>query len=498
MNDQYIQFKNISKYFPGQRALNNVSFSVREGEIHALVGENGAGKSTLLNILHGVIPPSSGNIFINGEEARFSSAYDALKAGVIKVHQEITLVPEMTVMENLFLGFERTKSLTLNRKEMIEETKELLKILRCNFSSDDKVKDLNVGEKQMLQIAKALHLKAKIISFDEPTSSLTNVEVETLFNLIRNLKEKGITIIYITHKLDEVYKLSDRATVLRDGEYINTFNVQDLPKETLIKNMVGRVVTMFAKRQKPSIANWDKVVLEAKGLTGRLGFRDVSFKLHKGEILGFYGLVGAKRTETLMSLFGAYPLINGKIFLNGKLINIKTPEDATRNSLSLVPENRKDQGFVKDLKNVDNIALASLSKFQKGLFQNKKAKRENALKVGEKVGLTPNDPDFYTNNLSGGNQQKIIVAKWLSTNADILIFDEPTKGIDVGSKADIYLLMEELVHEGKSIIMISGELPEIIGMSDRIIVMREGIVAKILGKKDFKESTILSYAVGGN
>ena len=496
MNDQYIQFKQITKYFPGQRALNNVSFSVREGEIHALVGENGAGKSTLLNILHGVISPASGNIFINGEEVRFPSAYAAIKAGVVKVHQEITLVPEMTVMENLFLGFERTKTLTLNRRKMIKETEELLKTLKCNLSPDDKVKNLNVGEKQMLQIAKALHLKAKIISFDEPTSSLTNVEVETLLGLIRNLKEKGITILYITHKLDEVYKISDRATVLRDGEYINTFDVKGLSKETLIKNMVGRVVTMFAKRQKPSVVNWDEVVLEAEGLTGRLGFRDISFKLHKGEILGFYGLVGAKRTETLMSLFGAYPLVKGTIHLDGKQINIKTPRDATRNSLSLVPENRKDQGFVKDLKNVDNISLASLSKFQKGLFQNKKEKWENAFRAGKKVGLAPNDPDFYTNNLSGGNQQKVIIAKWLSTNADILIFDEPTKGIDVGSKADIYLLMEDLVHEGKSIIMISGELPEIIGMSDRIIVMREGAVIKTLNKNEFKESTILLYAVG--
>ena len=497
MNENFIEFRNISKSFPGQQALNNVSFSIRKGEIHALVGENGAGKSTLLNILNGVLPQTSGEVLIDGEKITFSSPQEAIFSGIAKVHQEIILVPEMTVMDNLFLGSESTRTGLLNRGKIRADTRELLDKLKCNFSPDDKVKELNVGEKQMLQIAKALHLNVKVISFDEPTSSLTNNEVNTLFHVIRQLQENGITILYITHKLDEIYHLCDRATILRDGEYIGTYDIEQLSKEDLIRKMVGRDVSMFAKRTHPSKAEWDKVVLRVQNLSGQKGYRDVSFDLHKGEILGFYGLVGAKRTETMLGVFGADMLTSGIVELNGRPVIIRSPNDATRNSIGLVPENRKEQGFIKDLKNMDNVCLASLDKFERGFFQNNRKKFENTKDVGKKVGLVPNDPEFYTTNLSGGNQQKVIIAKWLSTQADILIFDEPTKGIDVGSKSEIYHLMEELVSEGKSIIMISGELPEVIGMADRIVVMRDGEVSAILPKEEFDETKILAYAVGG-
>jgi ABC-type sugar transport system ATPase subunit len=497
MNEKYIEFRNISKVFPGQQALKNVSFSIRKGEIHALVGENGAGKSTLLNILNGVLPQTAGDVIIDGEEIIFSSPQEAIFSGIVKVHQEIILVPEMTVMDNLFLGFESTRSGLLNRTKIRADTQELLDKLKCKFSPDDRIKDLNVGEKQMLQIAKALHLNARVISFDEPTSSLTNNEVDTLFSVIRQLQENGMTILYITHKLDEIYQLCDRATILRDGEYIGTYDIVKLTKEDLIRKMVGRDVSMFAKRIHPSKADWDHVVLRARNLSGQKGYRDVSFDLHKGEILGFYGLVGAKRTETMLGVFGADVLTSGTMELNGKPVVIRSPNEATRNSIGLVPENRKEQGFVKDLKNLDNICLASLDKFEVGILQNSRKKFENTKNIGKKVGLLPNDPYFYTSNLSGGNQQKVIIAKWLSTQADILIFDEPTKGIDVGSKSEIYHLMEELVSEGKSIIMISGELPEIIGMADRIVVMRDGEVSAILPKEEFDETKILAYAVGG-
>lgn len=498
MNEPYIEFKNITKIFPGQKALNNVSFSVRKGEIHALLGENGAGKSTLLNIFHGVFPPTDGEIFIEGNQIDFKSAQEAIKSGVVKVHQEINLVPEMTVMDNIYLGCEATNTFFLDRKTIRVETEKLLSTLKCSFSPEEKVKNLNVGEKQMVQIAKALHLKAKIISFDEPTSSLTNTEVDTLFDIIAKLKEQGLTILYISHKLEEIYRICDRATILRDGSFINTYEIKDLSRELLIKSMVGRDVAMFAKRHRPSVVDWDETVLKVTNIRGYKGYNNICFDLHRGEILGFFGLVGAKRTETMLGIFGADPLIEGTVELNGTVVSIKTPKDAVNFKIGLVPENRKEQGFIKEQSNLDNISLASLKRFEVGVFQSKGKKYKNSFEIGKKVGLIPNNPWFITSNLSGGNQQKVIIAKWLSTNADILIFDEPTKGIDVGSKSDIYSLMEDLVSEGKSIIMISGELPEIIGMSDRIAVMHNGRIAAILDKNEFDEEKILTYAVGGN
>ena len=495
--DNYIEFKNIKKAFFGQLAIQNVSFGIKKGEIHALMGENGAGKSTLLNILHGVFPATEGEIYIEGKKVTFASTHEAIRAGVSKVHQEINLVPDMTVMENLMLGEERTKGIFLDKRKMRKETENLLERLKCDFKADDSVSALNVGQKQMLQIAKALYTDAKIISFDEPTSSLSNKETATLFSVIRELKKNGITIIYTSHKLDEIYELCDRATVMRDGEYIDTFELKGLPQETLIKNMVGRDVEMFAKRKNPLCADYTEVVLKADNLTGKEGFRDVSFELHKGEILGFFGLVGAKRTETLLALFGASRLTGGNIFLHGKKIANLSPADAIKNGIGLLPENRKEVGFVGDLNNRDNIALASLDLFKRGMLQSKKQKYRNALKQGQGVGLYPNDPEFITRNLSGGNQQKVILAKWLTTDAEVLIFDEPTKGIDVGAKADIYSIMEELVAQGRSIIMISSELPEIIGMSDRVIIMHQGKVTGTLNREEFSEPAILAKAVGG-
>ena len=495
--ENYIEFRNIKKAFAGQLAIQNVSFGIRKGEIHALLGENGAGKSTLLNILHGIFPATEGEIYIDGKKVVFANANEAIQAGISKVHQEINLIPEMTVMQNLMLGDEKKHGIFLDKKVMREETCELLKRLKCKFEPDTKVSELNTGEKQMLQIAKALHTNAKIISFDEPTASLSNGETEILFSIIRELQKNGITIIYISHKLDEIYELCDRATIMRDGQYIATFDVEGLPKETLIKNMVGRDVEMFAKRQKPLCADYSKVVLKAEHLTGTEGYSDISFELHKGELLGMFGLVGAGRTEMILGMIGATKLAEGTITLNGKTIVNKSPADAIANGIGLLPENRKAAGFVKDLNNNDNMALASLSHFRKGIFQDKKKKYESALKEGKAVGLSPNDPEFMTGNLSGGNQQKVIVAKWLTSDVEIMIFDEPTKGIDVGTKSDIYAIMEDLLSQGKSIIMISSELPEVMGMSDRMMIMHQGKVTGILKREEFSEPSILTMAVGG-
>lgn len=495
--DNYIEFKGITKAFPGQIALDGVSFSVKKGEVHALLGENGAGKSTLLNIFHGLFPATKGEVLIDGKTAHYNSAHEAIEGGISKVHQEINLVPEMTVMQNILLGDEYKKGFLLDQKSMKLETDKILLKLKCNFSSLDPVWSLNTGEKQMVQIAKALHTNAKIISFDEPTSSLSSKEVDALFGIIEGLREQGITILYISHKLDEIYRLCDRATILRDGKYQGTYKLEGLPKEVLIKNMVGRDVEMFAKRENDYCADMSTVVLSAKNISGPEGYKNVSFDLHKGEILGFFGLVGAKRTETMNGLFGVTPLASGTIEVKGKQVTHISPPNMIAHGVGFLPENRKEVGYVKDLDNTDNMSLASLNMFKAGLLQNRKRKEKNAIEKGRVVGLTPNDPEFMTSDLSGGNQQKVIVAKWLTTDADILIFDEPTKGIDVGAKADIYSIMEGLLAKGKSIIMISSELPEVIGMSDRIIVMHEGDVMAVLSRDDFSESGILSYAVGG-
>lgn len=494
--DNYIEFKHITKAFSGQVALSDVSFGIKKGEIHALLGENGAGKSTLTNILCGVFPATEGQIQMEGKTCRFSSSLDAIKSGVAKVHQEINLVPELTVMQNIVLGNEPRKGLLVDEKKAYQKAKELLHALKCSFSTDVKVKSLNTGEQQMVQIAKTLLLDTSVLVFDEPTASLSDNEVAILFGIIHDLKERGITIIYISHKLDEIYKICDRATILRDGEYQGTYEISKLPQEMLIQKMVGRDISMFAQRKKPSRADYTIPVLEAKNVAGE-GFSDISFTLYKGEILGFFGLVGAKRTESMMSIFGANKMADGEVLHNGKRFKASVPADAIKSGIGLIPEDRKTGGFVKDFSNMDNIALASLKKYRRHGLQNGMMRYRNAVTVGGRVHLTPNDPYFMTRDLSGGNQQKVIVAKWLSTDVDVMIIDEPTKGIDVGSKDTIYEVLEEMVEEGKSIILISSELTEVMGMSDRIITMCDGRITGEFKRADFSEEKIVKNSFGG-
>ena len=406
-----IEFDNITKRFPGQYALKGISFSVKKGEVHSILGENGAGKSTLLNILHGVIKQTSGEVRIDDEPVDFNHAFDAIQFGIAKVHQEISIVPEMKVYENVMLGSELAKVGFLKEKEMIQQTQKILDRLKSNFSATDKVADLSAAQKQMIQIARALYMDAKVVSFDEPTSSLSQNEEETLFEIIEDLKNKGITILYISHKLDEIYQICDRTTILRDGEYIGTYNVADISKPELIQKMVGRDVNSFAVRHKPSQVVENDVVLDVKDLSGPSGIRNVSFDLKRGEILGFFGLVGSGRTEVMRAIFGADPISRGKVSLHGKDITHGTPASSISNGLGLLPENRKEQGFIKYLNNADNIALASIRKYEKHHLVNRKKKHENALRVGEVVKLKPNDPEFITTQLSGGTHRK-----WLSRN----------------------------------------------------------------------------------
>ena len=491
-----IEFKSVSKTFSGNKVLDNVSFSIGQGEIHALLGENGAGKSTLLNILHGLYSDYDGDVLINGEKVYFRNAHAAIAFGISKVHQEINAIPELTVGQNIALGYEPGKGPMIDFNSLYAYTDSILKRLKCKFKSKDLANTLSTGEMQMLAIAKALFHDARIISFDEPTASLSEGETNTLFEIINELKSNGITIIYVSHRLEEIFKIADRATVLRDGKYIASFDSSSLTKEKLIQTMVGRDVSAFAVRNKP-LCTQDEIILEVNGLTRDNVFYDVSFKLKKGEILGFAGLVGSKRTDVARVIFGADRKTHGDIYVKGTRVNIKSPENALQYGIGLIPESRKTQGFVKTMNNADNIALASMRKFSFFGLINHKKKKENSEHFIREMNMNPKDPMYNTQNLSGGNQQKVVLAKWLSTNAEVLIFDEPTKGVDVGAKAEIYRLMENLVEEGKSIIMISSELPEIIGMSDRVLVMHEGRLAAELKRSELSEEKVLHYAMEG-
>lgn len=440
--EKYIEFEHVGKTFPGQKALDDVSFSIRKGEIHAIIGENGAGKSTLLNILHGVFPATTGEIRIDGKAVKFAEIADAIDAGIAKVHQEIVSIPDMTVAENLFMGKEPGRYGIIDKKKMNQDTETLLKRLNCNIQPTDRMGDLSTGQKQMVSIAKALEVNATVISFDEPTASLSDKEVETLFGIIHDLKEKGITILYISHKMNEIFQMCDRATVLRDGKYIKTIEMAKTTRDEVIQAMVGRDISLFAKRTMPCQKKGTEPVLRVDGLCSDL-FNQISFDLYAGEILGFFGLVGAGRTEVMRAIFGADPYTKGSVILNGKEIHCKSPHEAIERGIALISENRKEEGILPNFDNKDNISLASLKKYMSGIVINDNKKKQNALEKGKQVGLKPNDPAFMTVSLSGGNAQKVILARWMSTDATVMIFDEPTKGIDIGAKADIYLLMEK-------------------------------------------------------
>ena len=495
--EKYIEFEHVGKTFPGQKALDDVSFSIRKGEIHAIIGENGAGKSTLLNILHGVFPATTGEIRIDGKAVKFAEIADAIDAGIAKVHQEIVSIPDMTVAENLFMGKEPGRYGIIDKKKMNQDTETLLKRLNCNIQPTDRMGDLSTGQKQMVSIAKALEVNATVISFDEPTASLSDKEVETLFGIIHDLKEKGITILYISHKMNEIFQMCDRATVLRDGKYIKTIEMAKTTRDEVIQAMVGRDISLFAKRTMPCQKKGTEPVLRVDGLCSDL-FNQISFDLYAGEILGFFGLVGAGRTELMRAIFGADPYTKGSVILNGKEIHCKSPHEAIERGIALISENRKEEGILPNFDNKDNISLASLKKYMSGIVINDNKKKQNALEKGKQVGLKPNDPAFMTVSLSGGNAQKVILARWMSTDATVMIFDEPTKGIDIGAKADIYLLMEKMAEQGVAIIMVSSELTEVMGMSDRIIVMRDGEITGELAKEEFSEQNILNYTVEGN
>ena len=473
MGEVILTMKDIDKSFPGVHALDHVNFEVRRGEVHALMGENGAGKSTLMKVLTGIYQKDSGSIVYKGKETEFHNTREAQDAGVVIVHQELNMVGDLTVAQNIFIGREPKKGFRIDDKKMIEDSKKLFQDLNIDINPKEKMHNLTVGKQQMCEIAKAISHKAKVIIFDEPSAALTEKEIADLFVIIRDLREKGLGIVYISHRMDEIKVITDRVTVMRDGGYVGTLITKESTKDDIINMMVGRVIYEDPKTES-NVAKDAPVVLKVEHLNAGKMVRDVSFELHKGEILGFSGLMGAGRTETARALFGADPKDGGEVYVNGKKVEIKTPMDAVKCGIGYLSEDRKRYGIVVQKNVAENTTMAALKDYVKGPFINKKKENTSAKKYVEQLKTKTPGVGQLVVNLSGGNQQKVVIAKWLARDCDILIFDEPTRGIDVGAKSEIYHLMNELVKEGKSIIMISSEMTEILRMSDRVIVMCEG------------------------
>ena len=485
MGETILTMKGIDKSFPGVHALDHVDLEVRKGEVHALMGENGAGKSTLMKVLTGIYTKDSGTITYEGKEVEFHGPKEAQEAGIVIVHQELNMMNHLTVAQNIFIGREFMKGAMIDDAKMNAESKKLFDQLGINIDPTEKMGNLTVGKQQMCEIAKAISHKAKVIIFDEPSAALTEAEIEELFKIIRDLRDQQLGIIYISHRMDEIKVITDRVTVMRDGGYVGTLITKDCTKDDIINMMVGRVIYEDPKTQS-TVAPDAPVVLKVEHLNAGKMVQDVSFELHKGEILGFSGLMGAGRTETARALFGADPKESGDIYVNGKKVDIKSPKDAVALGIGYLSEDRKRYGIVVDKSVSENSTMAHLKNFVKGLFIDKKKENSATQDYINRLNTKTPSTDQLVVNLSGGNQQKVVLAKWLVKDCDILIFDEPTRGIDVGAKSEIYHLMNELVAQGKSIIMISSEMTEILRMSDRIVVMCEG---KKTAEIDIAEAT---------
>ena len=493
MSEMLLTMKGITKSFSGVVALKNGELTLSSHEVVALMGENGAGKSTLMKILTGIYHKDEGTITYLGREVAFKGPAQSEEAGIAIVHQELNMMNDLTVAQNLFIGKESMKGFLIDDGVMKEKAKALFDVLNIQIDPGVKIGDLTVGKQQMVEIAKAISKNARIIIFDEPTAALTDSEIEELFKVIRDLRDKGCGIIYISHRMDEINVISDRVTVMRDGEYVDTLITKESTKDDIIRLMVGR--TIFSEPKTASQVPQDAVeVLRVEGLCRGKAVRNVSFHLRKGEILGFSGLMGAGRTEVARLIFGADKLDSGKIFRNGREVVIKTPKDAVDQGIGYLSEDRKRFGLIVDKSVEENTVLATLGEFIKGGFIDRKKSEEVSKRYVEE--LKTKTPGIYqlVRKLSGGNQQKVVIAKWLTRDCEILIFDEPTRGIDIGAKSEIYALMEELARLGKSIIMISSELPEVLRMSDRIVIMCEGRVTGILNIEEANQEIIMQSA----
>ncbi len=494
MGQIILEMKDIDKRFSGVHALKNVNLELEEGEVHALMGENGAGKSTLMKVLCGIHKRDGGEIRLFGQEVEFGTIKESQDAGISIIHQELNMMNHLTVAQNIYIGREpMVKGIYIDDKKMEQDAKELFDRIGVKIDPSAVLGTLTVGKQQMVEIAKAVSRDCKILILDEPTAALTQVEVEELFKIMNDLKAKGIGMIYISHRMDEINRISDRITVMRDGEYVGTALTKDTTKDEIVKMMVGRVI-YGDKKEQSSVPEDAEVVLEVRNLTRGKEIKNVSFKLRKGEILGFSGLMGAGRTEVARAIYGADSIDSGEIFVNGEKVKIKTPEDAVKRGICYLSEDRKRYGLMLDKSVAENSALASLEKFiQFGWINDRMVEAETA-KENEKLKTKTPSMKQLLKNLSGGNQQKVIIARWLLENSDIFIFDEPTRGIDIGAKSEMYTLMEELTSQGKSVIMISSELTEIQRLSDRVVVMCEGRITGEIDIKDATQEKIMAYA----
>lgn len=502
MTEKYvIETEHLTKSFYGVTVLHDINFRIRQGEVHAIVGENGAGKSTLIKVLTGIYQKDGGSIKVDGKEVEVQNAKDGRNLSISCIHQELCLVDDLTIAQNIYLGLEFSRhKFFLNDRRIRDESQKLLDEMGLHLRANEKVRGLTVAQKQMVEICRALVLNANVIIMDEPSASLTDREVKALFIQIERLKRQNKAVIYISHRLEEVMEIADRVSVLRDGHLIETRPTTDITRAEMVRMMVGREISnLYGAEQKQRSAS-DEIVLEVRHLTNR-NLKDISFFLKRGEILGVAGLVGAGRTEMARAIFGIDKLEKGEIYVEGKQVSIRNPREAMKYKIALVPEDRKRQGLILTKSVAYNLTLTVLKKFIHGIFRKREKEEEFIREYAGKLSIKMTGVDQICNTLSGGNQQKVVVSKWLATGADIIIFDEPTRGIDVGAKAEIYTLMYTLAAQGKSIIMISSEMPEVINVSDRIAVMCEGKLEAVLEKSDWKEnelSTVIGqYAMGG-
>lgn len=486
---------NISKSFGSNQVLKSVDFELKSGEIHALMGENGAGKSTLMNILTGLHKRDSGKIMIDGQERYFKNPNEAEKSGVTFIHQEMNTFTNMTVLENLFLNKEiKNKLGILDKKKMEEKAATVFSELRIDIPLEQPVSELSVGQQQMLEIAKSLMTNAQVLIMDEPTAALSEKEIVNLFQIIRSLKEKGTSIVYISHRMEEIFELCDRITVMRDGVSVHTYEISKVDIDQIVRDMVGRDIGDFYPEKNNPIG---EVKFEVKNLTSEHIFEDISFQVREGEILGFSGLMGSGRTEIMRAIFGMDTFDSGEIILEGKPIEISSPATAIKHGIGFLTENRKEEGLILDFSLEDNITLPSIDEFSKRGLLETKTMDEFVELLLKRLTVKAESKDVSAGSLSGGNQQKVVLAKWIGIAPQVLILDEPTRGVDVGAKREIYLLMNELAERGVAIVMISSDLPEVLSVSDRIMVVHEGkIVGEVL-KEEATQEKIMTLATGG-
>ena len=491
-----IEMKGINKSFGSNQVLKDAGFYLADGEVHALMGENGAGKSTLMKILTGVYDRDAGTVLVDGKEVNYKTPQEAEKAGIVFIYQEINSLFDLTVEENLFMGKEITKGFGIcDKKAMRAKAQEIMDRMGVNIPVDAVMSDLSVGQQQMVEICKALMVDAKVLIMDEPTAALTQSETENLFKVVNSLREKGVSIVYISHRMEEIFELCDRITILRDGSYIGTEYIKDITMDDIVQMMIGREI---GERYPARDVQIGQEVLRVEGLTHARLFKDVSFSVRAGEVLGVSGLMGAGRTEIMQAIFGNLPIVSGKIFIDGKEVSIKNPRQAIAAGIGFITEDRKTEGLLLEKSIAENIEIANLGKVSSKSVLSRSKGAELVKRGIEEFRIKCFGPEHECGNLSGGNQQKVVLAKWIYTDPKILILDEPTRGVDIGAKKEIYSVINDMAAKGVAVIMVSSELPEVLGMSDRIMVVHEGHVTGIIDGATADQAKVMTLATGGS